>query len=96
MYVTDREASVPVPIRKLVGFQRIRLDAGASETVSFQIDPRDLSLITDDTRRVIEPGVFDVSVGGKQPGFSGTADAATTETVTGSFMVEGEPVELEL
>jgi len=96
VYVTDREASVPVPIRKLVGFKRISLEAGAEQTVSFKIDPRDLSLITDDTRRVIEPGEFDLSVGGKQPGFSGAADAATTQTVTGSFTVEGDPVELEL
>ncbi|MBN2320439.1 MAG: glycoside hydrolase family 3 C-terminal domain-containing protein [Acidobacteria bacterium] len=96
VYITDREASVPVPVRKLVGFKRINLEAGASQTVSFEIDPRDLSLITDDTRRVIEPGVFDLSVGGKQPGFSGTADAATTQTVTGEFTIEGDPAELEL
>ena len=96
LYITDREASVPVPIRKLVGFTRIRLDAGASKTVSFTIDPREMSLITDDTRRVIEPGIFDLSVGGKQPGFTGTADAVTTKTVTGQFTVTGNPVELEL
>jgi beta-glucosidase len=96
LYVSDREATVPVPTRKLVGFKRINLKAGASQKVSFAIDPRDLSLITDDTRRVIEPGVFDLSAGGKQPGFSGTADAATTGTVSGSFTVTGDPVELEL
>jgi len=45
---------------------------------------------------VIEPGGFSVSVGGKQPGFSGTADAATTGSVTGRFTVTGSPVELEL
>ena len=94
--MSDREASVPVPIRKLVGFARISLEAGQSKKVSFRIDPRDLSLITDDTRRVIEPGVFGLSVGGKQPGFTGTADAATTGTVSGQFTVAGNPVELEL
>ncbi|MBN2241125.1 MAG: glycoside hydrolase family 3 C-terminal domain-containing protein [Acidobacteria bacterium] len=96
LYVSDREASVPVPIRRLVGFKRIYLEAGASQMVSFAIDPRELSCVTDDTRRVIEPGVFDLSVGGKQPGFSGNADAATTQTVTGSFTVTGDSVELEL
>ena len=54
LYVTDREASVPVPIRKLAGFTRISLNSGESKTVSFTIDPRDLSIITDDTRRVID------------------------------------------
>ncbi len=96
LYVTDREASAPTPIRKLVGFHRIHLKAGASQTVSFTIDPRDLSLITDDTRRVIEPGVFEISVGGKQPGFSGTADTPTTGVVTGQFTATGNAVELDL
>jgi beta-glucosidase len=96
LYITDLEASAPVPIRKLVGFRRISLKAGASQIVSFTIDPRDLSLITNDTRRVIEPGVFDISVGGKQPGYSGTADAATTKVMTGRFTVTGGLLELEL
>jgi beta-glucosidase len=96
LYITDREASVPVPIRKLAGFRRISLKAGASQKVSFTIDPRDLSLLTNDTRRVIEPGIFDISVGGKQPGFSGTADAPTTKVITGRFAVTGSPFKLEL
>jgi beta-glucosidase len=95
LYITDRETSVPVPIRKLVGFRRLSLKAGASQVVSFTIDPRELSIITNDSRRVIEPGIFDFSVGGKQPGFSGTADAATTGILTGYFTVTGSPVELE-
>jgi beta-glucosidase len=96
VYITDRKASAPVPIRKLVGFRRINLKAGESNNVSFTIDPRDLSLITNDTRRVIEPGIIDISVGGKQPGFSGNADAATTKVLKGQFTVTGSPLELEL
>jgi beta-glucosidase len=45
---------------------------------------------------VIESGIFDISVGGKQPGFSGTADAATTKVIKGMFTVTGDPLELEL
>jgi beta-glucosidase len=96
VYITDRAASVPVPIRKLVGFRRISLKAGESKKVSFKIDPRELSLITNDTRRIIEPGAFDISVGGKQPGFSGNADAPTTKVIRGQFTVTGGPLELEL
>jgi beta-glucosidase len=96
LYMTDHQASVPVPIRKLVGFRRVHLKAGASQKVSFTINPRELSLITDDTRRVIEPGIFDLSVGGKQPGFTGTADAATTKVLTSQFTLTGKPIELEL
>ena len=94
LYIADREASAPVPIRKLAGFRRISLKAGEKKKVSFSIQPRELSLITDDTRRIIEPGVFDISVGGKQPGFKGTADASTTTVVTGQITVTGS-LELE-
>ncbi len=96
LYVTAQEASVPVPIRKLVGFKRISLDAGQTKIVSFTINPRDLSLITDDTKRLIEPGMFGISIGGKQPGFSGTADAHTSGVVTGEFRITGLAKELEL
>jgi len=96
VYVTDPQASAPVPIRKLAGFRRVSLRAGESRKISFTIDPRELSMITDDARRVIEPGVFDLAVGGKQPGLSGTADAPTTQVLTGRFTVTGTSVELEL
>ncbi len=96
LYITDRQASVTVPVRKLIGFRRVSLKAGRSQRVSFTIDPRELSLITDDTRRVIEPGIFDLSVGGKQPGFSGTADTTTTKVLKGQFAVTGDSKELEL
>jgi beta-glucosidase len=95
IYVSDREASAPVPIRKLVGFRRISLQPGAAQKVSLTINPRELSILTNDTRRVIEPGIFDISVGGKQPGFSGTADSFTTNVVTGQFLLTGNPVEMK-
>jgi beta-glucosidase len=53
-----------------------------------------LSLIDDKGRRVVEPGEFTVAVGGKQPGFRGTADAPTTAVVTGRFVVTGRVTEL--
>ncbi len=66
-YLSDREASVPVPIRQLVGFQRIHLDAGESQIVRMMIQPEQFSIITDDGKRVIEKGVFEISAGNGQP-----------------------------
>ena len=60
-----------------------------------KLNPRQLSVITDDGRVVVEPGEFSVSVGGKQPGFSGSADAATTSFVEGRFSVIGQVTELK-
>ncbi len=95
LYLTDREASVPVPVRSLKGFRRIRLKPGESRRVAFVLLPRDMSLINEFEDRVVEPGVFEVAVGGKQPGFSGHADAGTTEVLTSEFRVKGYVYRLE-
>jgi beta-glucosidase len=89
VYVTDVAASVPVPIRALAGFNRIRLAAGERRRVAFTLAPRALSLIDAAGARVIEPGAFAISVGGKQPGFHGVADAATTGVVSDTLVIAG-------
>jgi len=67
LYVNDVEASVPVPIRRLEGFERINLLPGEKKTVEFILQPAHMSLIDDDGNRAVEPGSFEVSVGGGQP-----------------------------
>jgi beta-glucosidase len=85
LYVTDLDASVPVPVRTLVGFQRVTLDVGERRVVEFAIAPRHLSVITDAGTRVFEPGAFQLSVGGKQAGVEGVADASTTDVRVARF-----------
>jgi beta-glucosidase len=94
LYVTDAEASVPVPVRSLRGAERIHLRPGERRRVTFTLAAVDLALVDERGRRVVEPGEFAVSVGGKQPGFSGAADAATTGVVTGRFTLTGKRTEL--
>ena len=89
LYLTDEKASTPRPIRQLEGFERIMLRPGESKVVEFTLDPRQLSIINNKDQRVIEPGWFTVAVGGKQPGFTGIADAHTTDVVKGRFRVTG-------
>ena len=43
-----------------------------------------LAIVADSGASVVEPGEFSVTVGGKQPGFTGRADAATTSVVEGA------------
>lgn len=94
LYITDTAASVPVPIRSLAGVSRISLRPGEKRTVSFTLTPRQMSLIDNAGRRIIEPGDFEISIGGKQPGSAGNADAKTTGTVSGKFTVTGKAIEL--
>jgi beta-glucosidase len=67
LYVKDLEASVSVPHHDLRGFERITLAPGESRRVNFRLSARDLSLIDDAGRRVLEPGRFRVTLGGSQP-----------------------------
>ena len=94
VYLSHVAASVPVPIRSLVGINRISLKPGERRSISFTLTPEQLSVIDNSGRRVVEPGEFLITVGGKQPGFKGHADAATTGVVSGRFVVTGKATEL--
>jgi beta-glucosidase len=67
LYLTDIEASCRVPLHSLRSFSRVHLLPGEARRVSFELSPRDLSLIDERGLRVLEPGRFRVSVGGSQP-----------------------------
>ena len=56
------------PIRALRGFKRIHLAAGATQHLTFTLQPRDLSMVNDNGDRVVTPGTYQISVGGGQPG----------------------------
>ncbi|MFZ2054038.1 MAG: glycoside hydrolase family 3 C-terminal domain-containing protein [Candidatus Aminicenantales bacterium] len=68
LYVRDLEASVPVPICSLQGFERIFLKPGEKKAVCFRLNARQMSIIDEQGRRVVEPGIFEIAVGGGQPG----------------------------
>jgi beta-glucosidase len=67
VYVSNLDASVPVPLRALKGFKRIHLLPGEARIVSFSISPEAFSVIDDKNKRVIMPGRFELTVGGGQP-----------------------------
>ena len=64
LYVRDVLASVTTPVRALKAFERIHLKAGERRTVAFALGERDLTLIDREMKRVVEPGSFEVYVGG--------------------------------
>jgi len=72
-YLSDLEASVAVPLHKLVGFQRVRLAPGESRTLEFTVTPEMMALIDEDGRDRLEPGQFRLIVGGCSPGARGVA-----------------------
>lgn len=77
LYVRDEIADVSRPVRQLRGFQRVTLDPGESENVTFTITPTMLAFERLDMTRGTEPGRFDVYVGGD----STARDSASFEFV---------------
>jgi len=64
LYVRDVVASLTPPGRRVRRFAKVHLEPGQSRTLSFTLRPEDLSFIGADNRPVVEPGDFDVLVGG--------------------------------
>jgi beta-glucosidase len=94
LYLKDKEASVEVPTWQLRGIRNIHLKPGEEKTIQFTLTPRLMALIDNEGRCVLEPGAFEVYIGGSQPD-------ERSRKLTGShvlktvFEVTGQPVELE-
>lgn len=95
LYSKAGGVSGTTPIRSLVGFHRISLRAGERKTVRFDVAPRQFATIGAEGRAVVRPGEYEISVGGKQPGFRGALDAATTGIVIGKLQLGGTAKELD-
>ena len=92
LYLADEKASTPRPIRQLEGFTRVSLNPGETRIVEIKLEPRQFSMINAKGKRVIEPGYFTISVGGKQPGFKGYLDPQFTQVLTGRIKLTGKEV----
>lgn len=64
LYVRDVVASLTPPGRRVRRFAKVYLEPGQSRTLSFTLRPEDLSFVGADNRATVEPGDFDVMVGG--------------------------------
>ncbi len=64
MYLRDEVSSVTRPLKELKDFARISLNAGETKTVTFTITPEKLQFYNREMQRVVEPGKFQIMVGG--------------------------------
>ena len=64
LYVRAEVSRATRPVMELKGFRRITLAAGERRTVTFEVGPEQLSYHGPDMKRVVEPGRFQVMVGG--------------------------------
>ncbi len=64
LYINDVYSSVTTPTKELKAFARVELAAGETKTVSLCVPFAALSLVNQNLERVVEPGEFEVMVGG--------------------------------
>ena len=64
LYIRDLVGSITRPVKELKGFEKIWIKAGESKTVSFKITPELLRFYNYEMKHVVEPGDFDVMIGG--------------------------------
>ncbi len=73
VYVSDLQASLPVPLQSLIAFRRVALFPGESQVVSFEISPESLMLVDEAGELALEPGQFKLTIGGCSPSKRGLA-----------------------
>jgi beta-glucosidase len=70
-------------LRALRGFQRVHLEAGASQKLHFELRQRDLSMVNEGGEPIVAEGSYHVSVGGGQP-------HSEVQVVDTTFSVKGQ------
>ncbi len=66
LYTTNLSTQEPTPIRSLKAFKRVYLKAGERTTVEFKLDKDAFRVVKEDGSRVLEPGKFELTLGGGQ------------------------------
>jgi len=75
LYIGDEQSSLPRPVKELKGFQKVSLNPGQTQTVTFEITPGMLQYYDDAKGAwVAEPGAFTAYVGVASDDIRGTVE----------------------
>jgi beta-glucosidase len=94
LYLRDIEASVKVPRWQLRGFLKIQLNPGEEREVQFILTPRLMALINNEGKCILEPGLFEVYIGGSQPD-ARSQELTGVKVQRSVFEVKGSTIELD-
>jgi len=70
LFADEQAASIAPPLKRLKRFAKILLQPGESTRYVFSLHKEDLSFINAENKSVIEPGLFDVQIGGLKQTFA--------------------------
>uniref|UniRef100_A0A7C5P7X8 Glycoside hydrolase family 3 protein n=1 Tax=Thermodesulfobium narugense TaxID=184064 RepID=A0A7C5P7X8_9BACT len=94
LYLKDLDASTIIPHYELKGFKRIHINSGQTRRVTFNLIPRQMALIDNEGRCILEPGKFKVMIGGSQPD-KRSLELTGQKIVDGEFELVGQFIEIE-
>lgn len=94
LYLKHRDAGVTVPRWQLAGFRSIYLKPGEEKEVTFTLTARQMSLVDEDGKRMLEPGRFTLYLGGCQPD-ERSRTLKGEQVLQTEFEIAGEAMELE-
>ncbi len=94
LYIADLFASIARPVKELVGFQRIHLQPGESNRVSFEVAMSQLAFLSRKMEWIVEPGMMSIMIGSssKDMKLEGTFEIVGELTVVGKnreFFADG-------
>ena len=81
LYLSAANPAAGDPLYTLVGFSRVPLAAGATQTVAFTLTGEELGTVDDDGRLAVRPGAYRLTAGGSSPGAGSVALGAAVPQV---------------
>lgn len=70
LYLNEEDASIAPPLKRLKRFAKVLLQPGETRRYTFELTKEDLSFINPENKPVVEPGLFDVQIGGLKQAFA--------------------------
>ena len=64
LYINDIYSSVTTPHKTLKGFERVFIKKGETKHIKFTLSPEELAIWNREMVRVVEPGEFEIMIGG--------------------------------
>ena len=86
LYIRDPVASRSRPVRELKAFEKVALASGEARTLVLRVPVRELGFHLEDGTYVVEPGRFEVGVGGDS-----RAELKTSFEVTEGLRIQPHP-----
>ena len=62
VYISDLVASITPSVKRLRAFDKVLIQAGETKTVEFNIKVQELSFVANNSRWVVEPGKFLITI----------------------------------